>query len=189
MIRVEKTAITTGISKSARLLKDNHTNGLILDYGCGKLRNTKYLLDSKFKIYIHDTDLQLDNIKENIPKEVSVLKNETNFDSILCSFVLNVIPSINERISLIHNIEKLLSENGYVYFEVRKPDFINKSKTARTYNDGYILGSTKFKTFQKAYDKKELSQFIIDNSSLKIENLIDQPNSIIAICTKKSDSI
>lgn len=181
MISVEKTAITNGVSTSTKLLLKNiNTNDKILDYGCGKLRNTKYLIDNGCNVTIYDTEVQLKNIQNLIPENVPILNKDEMFDKILCSFVLNVIPDIEERISLINNIYSL--SNGIVYFEVRKENFEKCSKTAKPFNDGFILGKGKVKTFQKSFTAEELSTFIMENSNFKILEKINLSNSAIVIC-------
>ena len=189
MIKVENTAITTGISLSAKLICSHKDINTILDYGCGKLRNTYYILDQGKKVSIIDTPLQLERIKDKIPKSVSILNSQSEFDGIICSFVLNVIPDNKERIEVIKHIESLLKPNGIAYIEVRAGNFINAAKTAIPHNDGYILGKNKYKTFQKPYTIKELNNLLLENTNLEIINSKKYTSSIIICCKKKNTTM
>lgn len=186
MIKVENTAISNGYSKSAKLLGENTEIKNILDYGCGRLRNSFYLINKGKKLTIIDTPFQLENIKDLITKDISILEDECDFDAILCSFVLNVIPDLYTRCFVLKNIEKLLSNNGLAYIEVRTNSFLSQSKTAIKYKDGYLLGKNKYKTFQKPFYKKELINFINNATKLTIVNVLEYKDSIIAICKKEN---
>ena len=186
MIKVENTAISNGHSKSAKLLAENTKIENILDYGCGKLRNSFYLINRGKKITIIDTPLQLKNIEKLITNEISILRDECNFDAVLCSFVLNVIPDLYTRCFILKNIEKLLSIDGLAYIEVRTNSFLSQSKTAIKYKDGYLLGKNKYKTFQKPFSKKELINFVNNTTKLTIINTFEYKDSIIIICKKKN---
>lgn len=179
MISVEKTAITNGQSNSVKLLvKENENNKLVLDYGCGKLRNTNYLLRNKFNVNIYDTKKQLENIDIETLKVANIsLKDQ--YDLILCSFVLNVIPEKEIRIEILKNIEKTLKIDGFAYIEVRNNRFLKETKTAIPYNDGFLLGKGKIKTFQKPYTLNELKHFISMNSNMEILNKKELSNSLI----------
>lgn len=193
IISPEKTAIVTGISKSAKILaRDTNTDLDILDYGCGKLRNSKFLLNEGFNVSILDTTKQLtllpiDNLNkfENIYQVEHLEFNNINrYSAILCSFVLNVIPNKEDRIIALNNIYELLEENGIAYIEVRGKGFLKNAKSKQSFNDGYILGTGRVKTFQKGFNKDDLKG-LIRESLLEIEKIIVNGDSIIAICKRR----
>lgn len=170
----EKTAISNGISNSCKMILNDFCFDKdlvsVLDYGCGRLRNTVHLINNGIKTSVLDTKLQLNNNSELI----STLNIEQCFDNenisfnykydvILLSFVLNVIPDIEDRISILHNISNLIKDNGIVYIEVRDDKFVKSLKNKAIYNDGLIIGRGKYRTFQKPYSSLELEQFLKEN--------------------------
>lgn len=192
IIKPEKTAISTGVSSSAKTICHTHKNQSsikVLDYGCGKLRNTKYLLENNFNVSIIDTVEQISKQKDIIEKlpinniyDIENLPNE-QFDIILCSFVLNVIPEINSRNQVLTNIYNLISNDGIIYIEVRDNKFVKTLKNNIVYNDGLLTGSGKVKTFQKPYTKEELKDYL-ETFSFKVVEIKKESNSVIAILKK-----
>jgi SAM-dependent methyltransferase len=74
-----------------------------LDYGCGRGTDAAY-----FGIRGWD-----------INGEYEPLERYDTFKTILCSYVLNVIPSEKERMQVISHIQKLLTPEGNAYLTVR----------------------------------------------------------------------
>lgn len=192
IIKPEKTAISTGVSSSAKIICNRHANKSsikLLDYGCGKLRNTKYLLENNFNVSIIDTVEQISKQKDTIEKlSVSNIYNIENlpnkqFDIILCSFVLNVIPDLNNRNQVLTNISNLISNDGVIYIEVRDNKFVKTLKNNITYNDGILTGSGEIKTFQKPYTKEEFKSYL-EEFPFEIVEIKKESNSIIAILKK-----
>lgn len=201
IIKCENTAIVNGISKSTKLILDNYKkekhNISLLDYGCGKLRNAKKLVDNKFKVSVLDIPQQLRKIKkEDLDLFEDIFSRESRtkisiirkYDVILCSFVLNVIPQEDERIKVLENINEFLLDNGEAYIEVRGKNSIKGAINIEKYMDGYILGKGKVKTFQKPFSKDEIIS-LINKSKLKIKSTIVTGESIIIICQKGEKSI
>lgn len=193
IISSEKTAIVTGISKSAKILATN-TNAKtnVLDYGCGKLRNSNFLSNEGFNVSILDTSKQISSLDiNNLNKFKSVYElenievdNINKYNAILCSFVLNVIPNKEDRVIALNNIYNLLEENGIAYIEVRGKGFLKNAKSKMNFNDGYILGTGHIKTFQKGFSKDDLIT-LISESSLIIDKVITNGDSIIAVCKRR----
>lgn len=186
----EKTAIVNGVSTSCKELVDDYKNGFVLDYGFGKLRNSKYIKENNIPLDILDTKLQIDenyekinllNIK-NIYESKDSLK-ESYYSYILLSFVLNVVSDKNERVFILNNIKQGLSKDGKVYIEVRNNSFVKNLKSKEEYNDGYIIGVNK-KTFQKPYTEKDIVEFVKENgfNVLKVKKT---SGSIMLVCSKK----
>lgn len=171
-IEVEKTAISTGVARSVKIFSDGKyidevgkDNILILDYGCGKLRNSKYLINQGFRVDILDTPKQINKIKDadkilfNKVYTTDDILNE-QYNIIFNTFVLNVIPDINIRKDIILNMIKLLKIKGRLVIEVRNNNSVYRNKYKKEYLDGFIIGNNKTKTFQKGYDEWELYEFI-----------------------------
>ena len=192
IITPEKTAITNGVCKSAKVLSERTTSqSKILDYGCGKLRNAKYLLNEGFKTSVLDTQKQLDSLSENdldlfenvFSAEDLKIEIAGKYDAILCAFVLNVIPDESIRVDILNNIYSLLNDNGTFYLEVRGTAFIKQAKHKIEFNDGYLLGNGKTKTFQKGFTKESLTD-LINKSRLNLIEIKRQGDGLIAICKK-----
>lgn len=171
----ENTAIVNGISNSCKLLINDFNasknNIVVLDYGCGKLRNSKHLISQGFNISITDTNIQIHK-QLNLIKELKIkdcfnideIDFHIQYDAILVSFVLNVIPNIIDRNKLLKNVYLLLKDNGYAYIEVRNNKFVNTLKNKEFFNDGIITGKNKSKTFQKPYELPEIVQYLESNN-------------------------
>lgn len=194
----EKTAISNGTSNSCKMLANDFylkkENIYILDYGCGRLRNTKYLIEQGFNVSIIDTDKQIKNQLSNI--ETLNIKNyytcsninfKKKYDVILLSFVLNVIPEINDRNIILENSHKLLKDNGVIYIEVRDDNFLKNLKTASKFNDGVLTGKGENKTFQKPYTMSELLHYLTDNKFIIISSQKKSNSIVVKIKKRKED--
>lgn len=163
VISVEKTAINRGVSMSCRMIeeKGNTSYKDVLDYGAGKLRNAKHLNSKGFCVDVLDTPLQTSKWGYEDFFQVGFIYDDVNeitktYDAILCSFVLNVIPEREDRVSILKDIKKLLKDTGFAVVETRSGKDIAQSKTAQAYRDGYLMGNGKVKTFQKSINGLEL---------------------------------
>lgn len=163
-IKVENTAISNGVATSVKKFLDT-LNSPVLDYGAGKLRNAKYLAKMGFEVSVLDTTLQVNkwsNEDKSLFKEVFTDKlPETNtYNTIFVTFVLNVVPDIEVRKSILHTVHNALTEEGTVIVEVRRNRGIMQSKTLTPYNDGFLLGGSKVKTFQKPFTEEEARNLV-----------------------------
>lgn len=183
LIKVENTAIVNGVSTSAkRIVQENNINKTVIDYGCGKLRNCIYLDNKGFNVAIYDTETQINTLHMKYSDQVNKFKIltkknieniEFQYDIILCSFVLNVIVYEKERKEVLRNIYNLLKEQGSLYLEVRTEMDILKSKHIEPFGDGYLLGISNVKTFQKPYNQKSLVELLTSNGFIvqEVNNL------------------
>ena len=98
------TAITrTRLSAPAAYLKkQNLLKGKCLDYGCGKGFDSRALRADKYDPYYY-------------PDKPGFRQ----YNTILCIYVLNVIPNIKLRNNILKSIRKLLTRNGIAYIAVR----------------------------------------------------------------------
>ena len=161
----ERTAITNGLSYSAKqIVKDFKEGATVLDYGSGKLRNSRYLSENKLIVDVLDTQEQISTYEETFMRNTySSESNISNkYDAILCSFVLNVVPDLNARLNILSHMKNLLSDNGSIYLETRSDDRISESKTSKPFKDGYLLGVGQVKTFQKKIDLEELGRYTLN---------------------------
>ena len=100
-------------------------NGKVLDYGCGKGADAKYLLTKNISTDSYD------------PHWNPVALNNNRYDTILCTYVLNVLEEKAEE-ELITNILKHLKSNGKAYLSVRR-DIKKEGKTSRGYQRNVLL--------------------------------------------------
>ena len=104
-----KTAIyRKGPSAPLRFLEaKGFLSGSILDYGCGKGADLKFLTNSGY----HATGYDPHWLPNDIGKKT--------FDTILCTYVLNVVAE-NEASLIINKISSHLSDNGKAFLTVRR---------------------------------------------------------------------
>lgn len=197
----EKTAITNGVSTSCKMIindfkSSKHKDSIsVLDYGCGKLRNTKYLIENGFTTSITDTNKQIQNQLHNINNlninsyfTIDNINFNNQYEIILLSFVLNVVPDINDRNTILSNIYNLLKDNGVAYIEVRDKSFLKNLKNTYEFKDGVLTGNGKNKTFQKPYTLDELVQYLSMNK-FEIITTKKTSNSIIIKIKKEKVNI
>lgn len=189
-IRPENTAITTGVSKSAlELERKTMKNAKVLDYGSGRFRNAKYLKMQGFDVSVLDTDFQLQRAtNEELVDYDNVFTVENyepseSFDSVLCSFVLNVIPEREDRDTALGNIFHSLKEDGTLFLEVRGHNGIQKNKFKEAYNDGYVVGKNEVKTFQKPFRKEDVKDLLKER--FEVSEVRSLSDSVLAIAKKK----
>lgn len=188
VISVEKTAINRGVSMSCRMIEQKGSTSYkdILDYGAGKLRNAKHLNSKGFCVDVLDTPLQTSKWGYEDFFDVGFIYDDVSkitktYDAILCSFVLNVIPDREDRVSILKDIKKLLKETGIAVIETRSGKDIVNSKTAQAYRDGYLMGNGKVKTFQRAINKAELIEMSKEAGLKVVDGYDSSDSSIIAV--------
>jgi len=128
-------------SKPTRLLEAKGLlRGLIIDYGCGKGADVEYLKEKGYKVVGFDP---------NYRPTYSLLVPNT-YDTVLCNYVLNVVPP-KIRHEILKKIHLILKCGGKAFITVRD---ISEGKIGGTpYEDGVI---TSRGTFQKLFTPKEL---------------------------------
>tara|TARA_Y100000310_G_scaffold269442_1_gene282629 strand:+ start:20 stop:466 length:447 start_codon:yes stop_codon:yes gene_type:complete len=118
-------------------------NGKILDYGCGKGADERYLSSKSMSIDSYDPFWNPIDLKRNM------------YDTILCTYVLNVVEEKDEQ-ELISNILKHLKKNGKAYLSVRR-DIKKEGKTSRGYQRNVSLDYPVVKERKNNYCIYELS--------------------------------
>lgn len=124
------TAITRNKPSAPTMWLENKSkiNGHILDYGAGKLFDTKYLKKNNKDIIGYDPHYAPNTITNGM---------NNCFDTIICNFVLNTIEGCQERENVIHHIKGLLRPNGRAYVSIRadkkKLNGFTKRGTFQTY--------------------------------------------------------
>lgn len=88
------------------LMKKNLLQGRILDYGCGRGGDYRFLLDAGYNVDAYD------------PHFAPIMPSRL-FDTIICIYVLNVLLPA-ERQAVLDDIKARLTPNGVAYFAVRR---------------------------------------------------------------------
>ena len=144
-----KTAIKR-IIPSAPLLRgyffDLKKTDTILDYGCGYGFDVVYLDTAGYNIVGYD--------KYHIPYKFTQLTKGL-YSKVFCNYVINVIPTEEERIDVLEKLNYFSSDNSVIYITVRLRD--RSLRKTIPFNDGII---TKKNTFQKFYTKESFSNLL-----------------------------
>ena len=91
------------LSAPARWLRDHgQIRGRVLDYGCGRGFDARELKADKYDPFF------------------SHCPPHGKYDTILCTYVLNVIPNEAERSRILNRIKDLLNKGGHAYISVRR---------------------------------------------------------------------
>jgi len=179
-----KTAITTtkGTYTKTNKIFDDFKIQKVHDFGSGKGVGSK---EFKNKIVTsHEPFVKSEDIvkaKGKLPDyktadEVILNDGLKSKDGIVNLNVLNVIENPSERIKVVDQIGKLLSDDGIAIITTRSGnDVVNqakKSKNAKKYLDGWLFG-TKDKTFQKGFEQPELENFVqkVLGNNFKVERI------------------
>jgi len=120
-----RTAIARrGVSAPCRwLAEQGRIVGVPLDWGCGKGADMRYLQCEGYDPY-H---------RPKLP--VGILGK---FDTILCTYVLNVIPSAGDRERILQNAMARLQSGGWLYVTVRADRKNLNGPTKRGTWQGYV---------------------------------------------------
>lgn len=90
------------LSTPMRKLQQNSLlKGKLLDYGSGRGNDAKLLGMDQYDPYYYPT-----------------YPNENSYDTITCNYVLNVVTG-SEQVSILSNLQKLLTPEGKAYVSVR----------------------------------------------------------------------
>lgn len=163
IIKVENTAISNGVAQSVKSNVDI-VKSPVLDYGAGKLRNSKFLVEKGFSVSVLDIPEQVakwsDEDKQLFEAVYSEKPNDILFQTIFNTFVLNVVPEETIRKDILANIHSLLHPNGTVIIEVRRDKGILNSKHISEFNDGYVVGNGSIRTFQKPFTSEYIKELV-----------------------------
>ena len=124
MNKAHLTAITRkNLSTPMRYLKGHSLiNGRALDFGCGKGFDCDNLGMEGYDPY-HRKDTEL---------------SFGSYDTITCNFVLNVVPSKDDREEIVNTIGGLLRKGGTAYISVRNDRSNLKGYTSKGTWQGFI---------------------------------------------------
>lgn len=127
----ELKSYSTAISRSSPsapltlLEKMGLVKGRVLDYGCGRGDDGRYLMSKGISIDFYDPYWYPESLNYNL------------YDTILCTYVLNVLPKEDEA-SIIYSVQKHLRVKGKAYLTVRR-DVKQDGATSRGYQRNVLL--------------------------------------------------
>ena len=116
--------------------------GRVLDYGCGRGADGKYLNTKSILTDLYD------------PHWSPILLKDNKYDTILCTYDLNVLKREDEA-NIISNIQKHLNQNGKAYISVRR-DVKQDGPTSRGYQRSVTLSLPVIKEKKNNYCIYEL---------------------------------
>jgi SAM-dependent methyltransferase len=92
------------------LFNEGRIRGDVLDYGCGHGADVRALRDNHGPVFGYDPAWA-----PELPG-----RHARGYDTILCTFVLNVIPNAHMRCEILRDIGRLLKADGVAYVTVRR---------------------------------------------------------------------
>jgi SAM-dependent methyltransferase len=136
----------TKLSAPMRFLKEEgYLQGSHLDYGCGK-----------------GSDANILNIERYDPYWFNVPLVDT-YDTITCLYVLNVIPDLSERATVLHELHRLLKPDGVAYIAVRRDRFTEGWTSRGTWQGHVVLNletvhiaNGRFQIYKLTKDSKDV---------------------------------
>lgn len=145
MINYAMTAIArkSASRPTKALVKEGIVVGRVLDYGCGKGADVRFLSALGYNVMGYDP--------YHNPVEI-----QGKFDTIICNYVLNVIDDETVRKDVIDNILNLLNEKGCAFVTVRN-DVIKNSKKWKPFKDGFLTGNNTFQAQLSVDHLRQLS--------------------------------
>ncbi len=208
IIRPEYSAVAAkDVSKPSRatqaaieVLKEaNATN--IAEIGCGLLANTPHLLKAFPVVVLVDTKDQYIRIQHKIADLSNTYSSfkafidtepfqerEMQLDGAIIINVLHILSEVSHRLQLLASGYRNLRENGLVFIDVpyNEAYYRNQVKTARAYNDGYIMRRPgNYYTFYKNMNFDELKNYA-ERVGFQFEKRIYLDHRVTFTCRKKS---
>lgn len=160
MIKSHLTAMSR--STASAPLKELLTRGLvrgdILDYGCGRGYDSRYLRAIGHTVFQYDPYYA----PGNVPLDA--------FDTAICLYVLNVIPERRDRLEVVGRVLASLRSGGTAYFAARTITDIESSVKDSwvRYGDGYI---TPRQTFQAGLTMGKLADLAISSGARRVDSI------------------
>ena len=174
----------------------------IAEIGCGLLANTPHILRAFPSVILVDTKFQYHRIKEKVDKlsvkypslkkfidaeSFSKRKIKPLLDGAIVINVIHVLPETEQRINLLKSVYRNLKRKGIVFIDVSRNEtfYRNLVKTARPYNNGYIMRrGNNYYTFYKNMAFEELKDYA-EKAGFKLKQRLYMDHRITFICEKK----
>lgn len=127
--------------------------GNILDYGCGRGLDSEYLKGLNYSVDSYDPHWNPNGISRE------------SYDSIFCNYVLNVLETDSEILSVVQKATSFLSDNGKAYFAVRR-DIKKDGFTRRGFQRNVLINAPVLYEKSRSFctyivDKKNVASYSI----------------------------
>ena len=133
------------------LVEKNLLNGRVFDWGCGRGADLRYFRECGFQVEGWDPVHMADRPPSSYPAD--------SFDWVHCAYVLNTLPTQEERLSVLWSINEFLPPKGIVSVAVRSRSEIERLRkgTWKRFSDGWL---TSRGTFQKGFEPEQLMKMV-----------------------------
>ncbi len=170
----------------------------VAEIGCGLLANTPHILDSFPFVILVDTKAQYQRIKNKLDDLKSIyssykefmdvesfLNKELQLDGAIIINVLHILPLITKRIELLNGVHRNLKKRGFIFIDVPSNEtyYRNIVKTAKPYEDGYIMSRGNYYTFYKNMTLEELMNYA-EKASFQFKQRIYLDHRVTFVCQK-----
>lgn len=166
-----------------------HNVEKVLDFGCGRYLRDSLLL-AKHHIFVDAVDLEeqirrIDPRKSRRVHSLSTEISDKNYDATLLNFVIQVLPTQEQRTEILEKVYSVIKDEGYLVLSVRNPRDIRHSVKPKgvPFKDGFLLKKNSDYTFVKTYEKKEVES-ALNSLDLAIIHIFSTPDSYIALAQK-----
>ena len=170
----------------------------IIEVGCGLLANTPHILNAFPFVVLLDTNKQYQRVKNKL-RELSGKYSSFNefidtgsfqskrlqLDGAIIINVLHVLPETKERMELLKGVYRNLRKRGFIFIDVPSNEtfYRNSVKTAKSYNDGYIMHRGGYYTFYKNIRFEELKSYA-EEAGFQFVRRIHLNHRVTFICQK-----
>ena len=183
MIYTHNTAINRG--NGSRPLRMLHEAGLlaagasVLDFGCGRGGDVRWLLEHGFAAEGYDP----------YPKFGHTDLPSGQYDSVLLLFVVNILPTLEERKAAVARAWQFVKPGGFLYVAARsKREIVSQArdKAWPEHGDGYLTSQSK-RTFQKGHDGEDICNLMVDleDADLEVPSFANKESFTCLLCRKR----
>lgn len=167
----------------------------ILDFGAGSFcKDALYLASLGYDVLVKELPesiekMDISRLREaGIEGVVSELDPAGRFDAVLLNYVLNVIPSRQERESVLHQVSHCLRPGGYAVVTVRpQGEVVSSCSHGKPYKDGYLMGEGTRRTFQHGFGRDELLALLAGHGLDAME--VTTRNGLTVIARKSGEDV
>ena len=170
----------------------------IAEIGCGLLANTPHILEAFASVVLVDTEHQYTRIKDKLDELSKLYPSFEKFidtesfqdermqlEGAIIVNVLHVLATVQERAKLLKAAHRNLKKRGLLFVDIPRNETFYRSlvRTARPYNDGYIMRRGSYYTFYKNMTFDELEGYA-EKAGFQLQRRIYLDHRVTFICRK-----
>jgi 2-polyprenyl-3-methyl-5-hydroxy-6-metoxy-1,4-benzoquinol methylase len=161
----------------------------VLDFGCGKyMRDSLFLAKEGMVVDAVDLEEQIARMDLSRLKELNTLSTGIvgrNYDAALLNFVLQVLPTEEQRKDIMERVSGAVKDDGYLVVSLRSHRDVDRYGKTKgiPFNDGYLMKKGKKQTFVRGYSREEIEE-LIPSFGLSIVKLHCSCDTYIALSQK-----